>query len=89
MRRSKIVTLRKLQGEWHVMKERNKSKTDPELMFVVEWVNDLRKTLYKHRNDLEFVTDVIATAAAFYNESMNDREKTDAFVFLLGKIVNY
>lgn len=87
MRSSKIVKLRKLQEEWHSIKSKSRQKTDPELVFAVGWVDELRSTLIKHRNDHEFVLDVVSTAAAFFNESMTDQEKTDAFTYLLGRVV--
>jgi hypothetical protein len=87
MRRSNLLKLRKLESSWQSIKKKTKDDLDPQLTFVVTWLNELEATLRKYRNDNEFIADIVATAAVFYLSNMSHEEKTDAFTYLLGKTV--
>lgn len=87
MRRSNLLKLRKFESSWQTIKKKTKDDLDPQLAFVVGWLDELEGTLRKYRNDNEFIADIIATAAVFYLSNMSDEEKTDAFTYLLGKTV--
>jgi len=61
---------------------------DPDeiLPYIQTWVDGLHSELRRHRNDKDFVTDMLVAASVFYEEHFDDGEKTDAFVYLLGLV---
>lgn len=71
---------RKTLAEWR--KIRNE-KFDS-LGFTNKWSNDLNDALLKHKNDHEFILDLLESAAKFWSEEMSEEEQLDSFIFILG-----
>lgn len=52
--------------------------------FAQKWVGDLEDTLYRFRNDREFVGHLLQSASDFFDQNMSDKQKHDCFFYLLG-----
>lgn len=82
-----IRNIRKLFNSFNKIKNDTANDQDPSLSFAVKWTDHLTNTLHKHRNDKEFVAEIIESSHKYFIESLTDEQKADVFSYLLGKFV--
>jgi len=81
------LRLNLIQKKWKRLAARKESGIDEsDVLFVRDWVDSLYYNLVRHKNDREFIADLVESAYKFYDGSLNDLEKTDAFFYFLGKV---
>lgn len=78
------LRLNLIQKKWKRLLSEKAEGDD--IIFVRSWVDSLHYQLLKHKNDKDFVTDLIDSSYRFYDQHLTDNEKVDAFVYMLGKI---
>jgi hypothetical protein len=71
---------RKITTDWEKIRNSNPDS----IGFTYKWANDLNAALIKHKNDNEFIMDLLESAVIFWSDEMSDEEKLDSFVFILG-----
>lgn len=57
-----------------------------DIAFVKSWVDSLHYQLIKHKRDKEFVMDLLESSYQFYEKNLTEKEKADAFLYMLGKV---
>lgn len=71
---------KKLEKKWNSVFD----ESGDDLEFAQKWVRELYTALVTHRHDREFKEDVLESAVSFWESKMDDHQKTDVFIYLLG-----
>ena len=79
--------LKKILNGFNRIKNETAEDQDSSLSFAVNWSEHLISILHKHRNDKEFVSEIIESSHKYFIESLTDQQKADVFSYLLGKSV--
>lgn len=82
-----MKSFRKIIASFNRIKEDTVNDQDASLSFAVKWTDHLTNTLHKHRNDKEFVAEIIESSHKYFIDSLTDEQKADVFSYLLGKFV--
>lgn len=81
------IRLNLIQKKWkRLANQKESDDTVSDIIFVRDWVDSFFFNLVKHKNDKEFIGDIIESAYKFYDQNLNDLEKSDAFFYLIGKM---
>jgi hypothetical protein len=71
---------RRLEKKWNSVF----AESNDDLDFAQKWVRELYSALLTHRHDRQFKEDVLESAVSFWESKMDDHQKTDVFIYLLG-----